>query len=127
MIILAVTLSLCLQTSVNVFVVNLAVTDFLLSFVAVVHSLSFLARHDFPGLDIICAIDVALAQICVGCSIFTLASVSINRYIIITKSTKNIRPNFPTRIHCPLDSYNLGSVRLCHTIAVTFNDWRAWT
>ncbi|KAJ8041567.1 Beta-3 adrenergic receptor [Holothuria leucospilota] len=95
--ILAVALSSCLQTYANVFMVNLAVTDFLLAIVAAAHSVSFLVPSTLPGLNTLCAIDVAFAQICVGCSIYTLASVSVTRYIIITKSTETYKLIFQRR------------------------------
>ncbi|KAJ8041566.1 Melanopsin [Holothuria leucospilota] len=98
MIILAVSLSSCLQTSANVFVINLAITDFLLALAAVVYSLSFWTQTNFTGLEIICAIAVAFAQTCVGCSIFTLASISVNRYLLVCKPRKIYELIFRRRV-----------------------------
>lgn len=97
-VLLAVALSKRLQTVANVFVVNLAIADILACSLLIGFYVSNWITYDFQGLDIFCIIIVALTQACIGGSIYTLASISVNRYVIITKSIRFYQLLFQPRV-----------------------------
>ncbi|XP_022080550.1 uncharacterized protein LOC110973769 [Acanthaster planci] len=86
MVLVAVARTKKLQTATNVFVVNLSVTDYLTG-------LAFL--WSIPGMvsttpgyplqsDALCAVWAALVYLGVGCGLYTLANIALNRCILIT-------------------------------------------
>ncbi|KAJ8041570.1 Rhodopsin, GQ-coupled [Holothuria leucospilota] len=99
-VLLAVALSKRLQTVANIFVINLAIADILTCSLLIGYYVSNWIEY-FQGLDIFCIIIVALTQACVGCSIYTLASISVNRYVIITRSIRFYQLTFQPRVVAP--------------------------
>ncbi|XP_022103010.1 alpha-1A adrenergic receptor-like [Acanthaster planci] len=91
MVILAVILSRKLQTRTNVFVVNLAVADLLFCSTAPFITLSLLSMNGWPLPLIVCSITAALFYTSLACSVMNLALIAINRFILITKTSKTYR------------------------------------
>ena len=94
MIIIAVAVSQKLQTSTNVFVTSLAVTDLLTCFAP---SLGFFVPFFplTPRLNQICQFVAFVAYSSIGTSLYTLGAIGINRLIFITN------PNLGKRIFTP--------------------------
>ncbi|XP_038074136.1 alpha-1B adrenergic receptor-like [Patiria miniata] len=91
MVILAVILSRKLQTRTNVFVVNLAVADLVTCFSAPFTVVALLSKVGWPMPEIVCSIMAAIGLGSIACSIMTLAAISINRFVLITKTTATYR------------------------------------
>ena len=89
LIILAVTLSRKLQTSTNVFVTSLAVTDLVTSFFWFWFALSMFKTDGWllPQAFWICQLTAFMLIACTGTSLYTLGAIGINRLILITKPT----------------------------------------
>ncbi len=87
LVITAVMLSRKLQTRPNVFVVNLAIADLVTSFFIICQTLAILGPNGwpFPNSKWLCAVTAFMITFCVGVSLVTLAAISINRYVLITK------------------------------------------
>ena len=92
-VLLAVATSKSLQTTSNVFIVNLAVADLLTSLVFPFFVLAGFADYQ-PYLDSICFVALAIAHTTIGCSIYTLASIALNRLILILSPMKYYRDIF---------------------------------
>ncbi|KAJ8024370.1 rhodopsin [Holothuria leucospilota] len=73
-----------LQTSTNVFVANLAVSDFVTCLVLPLHSISLLSEK-MPFPDPVCQAIGALTYITIGASIVNLALIGFNRFYLITR------------------------------------------
>lgn len=80
-VLLAVALSKPLQTACNVFIVNLAVADLLTCVVLPVFLLSLWTENQ-PYIDEACFVALAVAHTTVGCSLYTLASIAVNRFAL---------------------------------------------
>ncbi|XP_022103003.1 alpha-2C adrenergic receptor-like [Acanthaster planci] len=91
MVILAVILSRKLQTRTNAFVVNLAIADLVTCLSAPFTAVALFSMSGWPMPEIVCSIVAAIGFCSLGCSIITLAAISINRYILITKTTATYR------------------------------------
>ncbi|XP_038071649.1 5-hydroxytryptamine receptor 4-like [Patiria miniata] len=91
MVLLAVNLSRKLQTRTNVFVVNLAVADLLTCSSTPFTAVALFSKVGWPMPEIVCAIMSGFTSIGVACSILTLASISINRYVLIMKTPSTYR------------------------------------
>ncbi|XP_022080563.1 G-protein coupled receptor moody-like [Acanthaster planci] len=93
MVLVAVARTKKLQTVTNVFVVNLSVTDCLSSF-AFLWSVLGMASTT-PGYllqsDVPCVTAAGAVFTAVGCSLYTLASIALNRYILITRSRETFQ------------------------------------
>ncbi|PIK44261.1 putative alpha-1A adrenergic receptor-like [Apostichopus japonicus] len=85
-VILAVIYVRTLQTTTNVFIVNLAVADFLASSLLPLYTVSFWTDNFFPSLDILCALTTGLLRACLAASSFNLASIGINRLLIVIQA-----------------------------------------
>ncbi|XP_022081351.1 5-hydroxytryptamine receptor 4-like [Acanthaster planci] len=87
LVLVAVARTKTLQNVTNVFLVNLSVADCLLSF-AMLWSVPGLVSKT-PGYplesDIPCVTAAGLLFIATGCSVFTLANIAVNRFILITR------------------------------------------
>ncbi len=96
MVIIAVLLSRKLQTPPNVFVVNLAVADLITCFFIVCRTLALFSEDGwpFPGSEWLCAATAYMITICVGVSLLTLATISINRYVLVAKQYKTYQKLF---------------------------------
>lgn len=86
LVIFAVYVSRKLRNATNVFVVNLAVADLITCFFIIPNVIALLARYEWPFADWICASSAAILMTCVGVSLYTLGAISINRFILITKT-----------------------------------------
>lgn len=84
----AYTLSYKIRTKTNIFVVNLAAADFLtclfLPFVA--WSLLIEVERVDHWLDILCGLAMGVIQVFAACSMVTIFSIAVNRYVLITRS-----------------------------------------
>ena len=87
MIILAVAFSRKLQTTTNTFVTSLAFSDLLSSIVLMFYMIGTLGRNGWPLPNAywICQGTAFLIYATVGTSIYTMASIALNRLVIITK------------------------------------------
>ncbi|XP_033633740.1 rhodopsin, GQ-coupled-like [Asterias rubens] len=85
-VILAVVLSNKLQTRTNVFVVNLATADLLTCLASPFNAVALFSLNGWPLPEIICSLSGALFIVSLSCSITSLACISINRLILITKT-----------------------------------------
>ncbi|KAJ8033173.1 G-protein coupled receptor moody [Holothuria leucospilota] len=83
LVIMAVLLSRKLQTASNAFIVNLAVADLLTCMVLPLHIVGDWARYYFSSLEPICQVALGITHICVGCSVLTLASIALNRFLLV--------------------------------------------
>ncbi|XP_038073309.1 alpha-1D adrenergic receptor-like [Patiria miniata] len=94
MVILAVILSRKLQTRTNAFVVNLAVADLVTCSTILFTALALFSMNGWPlpGLPlIVCSVAAGLFYTSLGCSIINLALIAINRFVLITKSSRTYR------------------------------------
>ena len=82
-VILAVMFSRQLQTATNAFVVNLSVADLLASLTNTTWALSYFGWVTLS--TTMCALNVIVNITSIGCSIFTVMLIAINRYVRITK------------------------------------------
>ncbi len=89
-VIIAVLLSRKLQTPTNAFVVSLAITDLITSVFTPFHAASLLSPNGWPLPDAkwLCTIAGFQTYNCVLGSLLSLAAISVNRYILITKPFK---------------------------------------
>ncbi|XP_038073312.1 alpha-1A adrenergic receptor-like [Patiria miniata] len=91
MVILAVILSRKLQTRTNAFVVNLAVADLVTCSTAPFTALALFSMNGWPLPLIVCSVMAGLFYTSLACSIMNLALIAINRFVLITKSSKTYR------------------------------------
>lgn len=94
---LAVALSRKLRTITNVFVVNLAMADLLTCCVLPWNTVALLSFSGWPLPDWVCAGAALVLYTCGGCSLYSLATIAINRYIIITRPLKTYRAIYTKR------------------------------
>ncbi|KAJ8034749.1 G-protein coupled receptor moody [Holothuria leucospilota] len=86
--IFAVILSRKLQTVTNVFVINLAVADLLTCLNLSFNIVAKLRTSDWPAATLwTCSIAGAILLICTGVSVYTLATIALYRYILITNTS----------------------------------------
>ena len=87
MIIAAVAFSRKLQTSTNAFVTSLSVVDLLTSSFMIWFTVGLLGQNHWPlpRVEWLCAVTGFVIYTCVGASIYTLAAISVNRLVLITK------------------------------------------
>ncbi|PIK53870.1 putative alpha-1A adrenergic receptor-like [Apostichopus japonicus] len=98
LVILAVVASKKLRTSTNAFVVNLAVADFLTSMFLPFLALSLVIDNDPAIPPWLCGTAMAFVYSCLGCSLYTLASIAINRLLLITKPTHVCKKLFQPKV-----------------------------
>ncbi|XP_022080001.1 protein trapped in endoderm-1-like [Acanthaster planci] len=92
LVILAVLLSTKLRTATNVFVVNLSVADLMTCLVIPWDAVALLSQQEgMPIGEWVCSVVATVIFTTVGCSILTLASISLNRLLLITRSTSTYR------------------------------------
>ncbi|KAJ8034750.1 G-protein coupled receptor moody [Holothuria leucospilota] len=83
--IFAVMLSRKLQTVTNVFVINLAVADLLTCLTISFNIVAMFRTMNWPAASHwTCSIAGGILLMCIGVSIYTLATIALNRYILIT-------------------------------------------
>ena len=86
MVVVAVALSRKLQTAANIYIVALAVTDFLTAVNQIIQVILLLDQGKLPSYHALCATVGVLNVIFVGYSVSFLLLIAINRYKVITKS-----------------------------------------
>ncbi|XP_071795144.1 alpha-1B adrenergic receptor-like [Asterias amurensis] len=86
LVILAVVLSNKLQTRTNAFVVNLATADLVTCLTAPFTAVALFSMKGWPMPEEVCSVAAAVGFASLGCSIMNLAAISINRFVLITKS-----------------------------------------
>lgn len=86
--IFAVMLSRKLQNVTNVFVINLAVADLLTCLTISFNIVAMFRTIDWPAASHwMCSIAGGILLMCIGVSVYTLATIALNRYILITKTS----------------------------------------
>ncbi|XP_038053821.1 melatonin receptor type 1A-like [Patiria miniata] len=85
MVILAVALSRKLRTPTNVFVVNLAVADFLSCFCLPWSVAGLFSRNGLPGAHVPCMLTAFISYVSSGASLYHMASIALNRVILIKR------------------------------------------
>ncbi len=87
LVIIAVFLSRKLQTPPNAFVVSLAIADLLTSLFLIWNVVALLSPNGWllPNAKWLCSLAGFINILGIGVSLFSLASISLNRYILITK------------------------------------------
>nr|XP_054748601.1 melatonin receptor type 1B-A-like [Lytechinus pictus] len=98
MVFLAVSLSRSLQDTTHVFVVSLAISDFITSLALLFEGISVLSETGWPFGSDLCKLSGALLILTVPTSIVTLNAIAINRYVLITRS-KTLFLKIYTRTH----------------------------
>lgn len=98
LVVLSVIASKKLRTATNAFVVNLAVADFLTSLMLPFLSLSLILEGDPPIPHWLCGSSIAFVYSCLACSLYTLASIAINRLFLITKPTHVCKRLFQPKV-----------------------------
>ena len=100
LVILSVLLSRKLRSPTNVFVVNLSVADLLTCLALPWNLVALLSFDGWPIADWVCSVAAAILYIPVYCSVCTLASIGVNRLIIITRPVHIYRKIFCTKVLC---------------------------
>ncbi|XP_072041864.1 melatonin receptor type 1A-like [Amphiura filiformis] len=85
LVILSVILSKKLRIVSNTFVVNLAISDLCTSLCTPWNAVALLSQNGWPIRLEVCTVAAGILFVCVGCSLFNLASIAIDRYIVITR------------------------------------------
>ncbi|XP_038071935.1 melatonin receptor type 1B-A-like [Patiria miniata] len=85
LVILAVLLSNKVRTATNAFVVNLSVADFLTCLVIPWNAVALLGREGLPVGVWVCSITAVVQNATVGCSVFSLVAIALNRLLLITR------------------------------------------
>lgn len=91
LVIAAVLVSRKLRTATNVFVVSLSFADLLTCLFLPWNVVALLSTNGWPTADEICATAAVVMFTCVGCSVYTLAAIAINRYVLITQPMSTYR------------------------------------
>ncbi|XP_072028337.1 G-protein coupled receptor moody-like [Amphiura filiformis] len=99
LVIIAVLLSRKLQTPPNAFVVSLATADLLTSLFLIWNVVALLSPEDWPlpNAKWLCTLAGFINVMGIGVSLFCLAAISLNRYILITKPYKTYQ-----RVYSPV-------------------------
>ncbi|XP_071484353.1 beta-4C adrenergic receptor-like [Diadema antillarum] len=95
-VIAAVIVSRRLRTITNVFVVNLAVADLLTSAAVPWNAVALLSPGGWPLQPWVCSVAGGIMYLCIAASLYSLASVALNRFILVTKDFKTYRRTFTT-------------------------------
>ncbi|XP_071484304.1 melatonin receptor type 1A-like [Diadema antillarum] len=95
-VIAAVIVSRRLRTITNVFVVNLAVADLLTSAAVPWNAVALLSPSGWPLQPWVCSVAGGIMYLCIAASLYSLASVALNRFILVTKDFKTYRRTFTT-------------------------------
>ncbi len=97
LVILSVGLSQKLQNATNVFVTNLAVADLLTCCAIPWNVVALLSFDGWPVAEWLCAVAAFTLFLCIGCSVWNLASIAINRYFVITLPVIKFRKLYTKR------------------------------
>ena len=87
LVIISVLLSRKLQTPPNVFVTNLAIADLLTCLFLLGKVVGMVGRDGWPLPEVVwlCAVSAFMLFMCIAVSLFNLAAISFNRFILITQ------------------------------------------
>ena len=88
LVILAVILSRKLRNATNAFVVNLSCADILTSLIIPWNAVALLSRGGWPIAPWVCSLAAGVLFLCVGCSLYSLALIGLNRLVLITRPKK---------------------------------------
>ncbi|XP_072029900.1 G-protein coupled receptor moody-like [Amphiura filiformis] len=88
LVIISVFVSKKLRTVTNAFVVNLSIADLISSLMIPWHVAILLSHEEYPIKDWGCGVVAGLLFTCIGTSLFTLASIALNRLMLITRPMK---------------------------------------
>ena len=91
LVLLSVFASKKLRTVTNAFVVNLSIADLITSLMIPWNVDILLSTEEYPIKDWGCAIVAGILFTCIGTSLFTLASIALNRLLLITRPVKTYR------------------------------------
>ncbi|XP_038055090.1 beta-4C adrenergic receptor-like [Patiria miniata] len=91
LVIVAVFLSRKLRTTTNVFVVNLSLADLFTCLFLPWNIVALLSPTGWPMDGTVCAIAAVVLFTCVSCSVYTLAAIAINRFVIITRPMRKYK------------------------------------
>lgn len=86
LVVLSVLISQKLWTATNAFVLNLAFADLVTGLTLPFNVMALLGMGRYPGPSQLCTLAAWTMFTCVGCSLYTLASIAFNRLILITKA-----------------------------------------
>ena len=100
LVILSVLLSRKLRSPTNVFVVNLSAADLLTCLALPWNIVALLSFDGWPIADWVCSVAAVILYIPVFTSVITLASIGVNRLIIITQPVHVYRKIFCTKVLC---------------------------
>ncbi|XP_072179645.1 melatonin receptor type 1A-like [Diadema setosum] len=98
LVILAVALSRRLQTATNVFVINLASADIMITLLLWFHVVTLCSFHGLPFSVAVCKSIAGLSLLCLGSSAISLTLIAFNRYFLITH-----KPTSYIKIYTPLN------------------------
>ncbi len=85
-VILCILLSTKLRTVCNTFVLNLSIADLITCLTGPFMVLAFLSTDGWKLSPVLCASVGFSTVTCIGCSVYTLTTIAINRFILITSS-----------------------------------------
>ncbi|XP_071841667.1 melatonin receptor type 1B-B-like isoform X1 [Apostichopus japonicus] len=97
LVIFSVYVSRKLRNATNVFVVNLAIADLVSCLGIVSNIIALLSRNGWPFANWICAVSATTLMTCVGVSLYTLGVISINRFVLITKTIADYQKIFGSK------------------------------
>ncbi len=85
LVILSVILSRKLRNATNVFVVNLSCADILTCLIIPWNAVALLSRSGWPIAPWVCSVAAAVLFLCVGSSLYSMALIGLNRFVLITR------------------------------------------
>ena len=103
LVILAVIIFKEVRTTINVFLVNLAVTDLLVSLLCLLLSIvTYLDTYTFHFVPsaTYCFVIATILLVCLGCSALSLASIAFQRCVLITRDSQMHQKMFQKKILC---------------------------
>ena len=91
LVIFAVFASTKLRTPTNAFVVNLSIADLITSLMIPWNVVILLSTEEYPIKEWGCAFVAGILFTCIGASLFTLASIALNRLMLITRPIRTYK------------------------------------
>ncbi|XP_071786690.1 trace amine-associated receptor 8-like [Asterias amurensis] len=105
-VLIAVAVSCRLQTVTNIFVANLSVADFLMSVCALFNTVILIIQGGPPtSLDFLCRATAFFSPVMAGVIMFSIASIAVNRMLLITKRSSIYRKIYTTNKLVPMVSF----------------------
>ena len=97
-VIISVMVAQKLRSVTNTFVLSLSIADLLVSLCLPWNAVALLAKDGWPLPDVFCSTVAGILIVCVGCSVYTLTSIAVNRWLLITKSMQWYNKVFSLKI-----------------------------